>query len=137
MPVLSQNMENGFHLAVKCQFCPAMLRTERCSLHHIPRSVNNNMTHPLPSVMTPEAAARLLLSIPQQQPPPPLNLSFPLRDVKLPSATDLHCRCNRDCINSILQSGWMPTVNWNAIKKELTFELGRFELPSPEDQGTF
>jgi hypothetical protein len=46
--------------------------------------------------------------------------------VRLPAATNLHCRRDRDHINSILQSGWMPTVNWNAMKKELTFELGRF-----------
>jgi hypothetical protein len=74
-------------------------------------------------MMTPEAAACLLLS----QAPPLLKLPFPLRDVKLPAATDLHCRSDRDPrINSILQSGRMPTVNWNTVKKELTLELGRF-----------
>jgi hypothetical protein len=88
---------------------------------HIPTSVNNkintNMTHPLPSVMTPEAAASLLLSIStQQQQQPRLNLSFPLSNVKLATATNL-C-CGRDCvrINSMLQSG--------SMREELMFELG-------------
>jgi hypothetical protein len=49
-----------------------------------------------------------------------------LRDAKLPAATDLHHRRNRDRINSILQSGLMPTLDWNTVKKKLTFELGRF-----------
>jgi hypothetical protein len=79
----------------------------------------------------PEAAASFLLWITQQQQQqqqqqPRSNLSFPLSDVKLPTATDLCCCHDRDCINSILQSGLMPTVNWNTVKKELTFELGRF-----------
>ena len=79
-------------------------------------------------MMSPEAAALLLLSISQQQQqqPPRLNLSFPPRDVKLPTATNLYCRRDRDRINSILQSGLMPMVNWNTVKKELTFEVGRF-----------
>ena len=135
MPVLSQNMENRFHMALKYQFCPAILRIEprSCSLelHVVPRSVdnnnNNNNTHiPLSSMMTPEAAALLLLSITQQQQPPRLNLSFPLIDVKLPAATNLYCSRDRARINSILQSGMMPTINWKTVKKELTFELGRF-----------
>jgi hypothetical protein len=62
--------------------------------------------------MTPEAAASLLLSIStQQQPPHWLNLSFPLSHVKLPTATNLHCRHDRDRINSTLQSGLMPTLD--------------------------
>ena len=77
-------------------------------------------------MMTPEAAALLLLSITQQQQPPRLNLSFPLTDVRLPAATNLYCSRDRARINSILQSGMMPTINWKTVKKELTFELGRF-----------
>jgi hypothetical protein len=77
--------------------------------------------------MTPEAAASLLLSIStQQQQPPRLNLSFPLSNMKLPTATNHCCRRDRDRINSMLQSGSMPTVDWTTVKKELTFELGRF-----------
>jgi hypothetical protein len=45
--------------------------------------------------------------------------------VKLPAAADLHLR--RDClrINSMLQSGVMPKVNWSRVKTDLKFELGR------------
>jgi hypothetical protein len=64
-------------------------------------------------MMTPEAAASLLLSITQQQQPPRLNLSFPLSDVKLPAAADLCMRCDRLCIKSMVQSGVMPKVNWS------------------------
>ena len=74
---------------------------------------------------TPEAAALLLLSLTQQQQPCRLNLSFPLSVVKLPTAANIYCRRDRERINSILQSGLMPMVNWNAVKMELTFELGR------------
>jgi hypothetical protein len=76
-------------------------------------------------MMTPEAAASLLLSISQQQQPPRLNLSFPLSDVKLPTVAALYCRRDRLRIKSILQSGLMPKVNWRTVKIELTFELGR------------
>jgi hypothetical protein len=58
----------------------------------------------------------------QQQQPSRLNLSFPLRDVKMPAATNLCCGRDRDCINSIL----LPTVDWNAVKKEMT--LSHFDF---------
>ncbi len=79
-------------------------------------------------MMSPEAAVLLLLSISQQQQqqPPRLNLSFPFSDVKLPTAASVCCCRDRDRIDSMLQSGLMPTVNWTRVKKELTFELGRF-----------
>jgi hypothetical protein len=62
----------------------------------------------------------------QQQQPSRLNLSFPLRDVKMPAATNLCCGRDRDRINSILQSGLLPTVDWNAVKKEMT--LSHFDF---------
>ena len=122
MPVLFRNIENRFHLALKCQFCTAILTQNRAVqlllvAPHRPQIRRQQHTYPLSSTTTPEGAALLLLSITQQQPPPRLNLSFPLIDVY----------CSRDRrIKSILQSGMMLTINWKTVKKELTFELGRF-----------
>jgi hypothetical protein len=57
--------------------------------------------------------------------PPRLNLSFALSDVKLPGAANIYRRRDRNRIQSILQSGLMPMVNWKQVQMELTFELGR------------
>jgi hypothetical protein len=75
-------------------------------------------------MMSPESAASVLLSISQQQ-PPRLNVAFPFNDLKLPTASNPYCRRDRHRIQSILQSGLMPKVNWRKVKVEVTFELGR------------
>jgi hypothetical protein len=79
-------------------------------------------------MMTPQAAASLLLSITQQE-PPRVNLSFPLNGVSLPTAADLDYRRDRYRIRyriqSILQDGLMPKVNWQKVKVEVIFELTR------------
>jgi hypothetical protein len=62
-------------------------------------------------MMTPEAAASLLLSITQQQQPPRSNLSFPSSDMKLPAAPDLCLRRGRLRINS--------TLHWCDAKGQL------------------
>jgi hypothetical protein len=122
MPVLSQNNETedvtskqrSLHSALCC----------KPDLPPPPTSAQSTTTHQPTIMMTPEAAASILLSIVQQ--PPRLNPFFPLSDVKLPSAADLCCRRDRNRIQSILQSGLMPMVNWKSLKTELLFELGRF-----------
>jgi hypothetical protein len=75
-------------------------------------------------MMSPEAAASLLLSI-SQQPPARLNVAFPVNALKLPVASQPYCRRDRHRIQSILQSGLIPNVNWGKVKVEVTFELGR------------
>ena len=77
---------------------------------------------------TPEAAAYLLLSLAEQEQheQPRVNVSIPFNDVRIPLAADLYYRRDRYCIQSILQDGLMPKVNWQKVKVEVIFELTRF-----------
>ena len=76
-------------------------------------------------MMTPEAAAYLLFSLAEQEQheQPRVNLSILFNDVRLPPTADLYN--HRDCyrIQSILQDGLMPKVNWQKVKVEVIFEL--------------
>jgi hypothetical protein len=85
-------------------------------------------TNHICTMMTPEAAVNLLLLLAQQEPHelPWGNLSIPFNDVRLPPAADLYYRCDCYCIQSILQDGLMPKVDWQKVKVEVIFELGRF-----------
>jgi hypothetical protein len=115
MPVSSQKNENRRH----------KLTSHKKDVASHPGTINASPS--LHTMMTPEAAASFLLSITQQQQPPRSNnLSFPLSDVKVPAAANL-CSRQRDrlCINSMLQSGVMPKVNWSQVKTDLKFEFKR------------
>ena len=85
-----------------------------------PTTTNHHCT-----MMTPEAAAHLLLSLAEQEQyeQPRANLSIPFNDVRLPPAADLYYHHNRYPIQSIFQDGLMPKVNWQKVKVEVIFEL--------------
>jgi hypothetical protein len=85
-----------------------------------PTTTNHHCT-----MMTPEAAAHLLLSLAEQEQyeQPRVNLSIPFNDVRLPPAADLYYHHNRYPIQSIFQDGLMPKVNWQKVKVEVIFEL--------------
>jgi hypothetical protein len=89
-----------------------------------PMTTNHHCT----TMMTPEAAAYLLLSLAEQEQhkQPRVNLSLPFNDVGLPPAADLYYRHDRYSIQSILQDGLMPKVNWQQVKVEVIFETTRF-----------
>jgi hypothetical protein len=92
-------------------------------------AVHPTTTNHLCTMMTPEAAANLVLSLAQQEPHElrRVNLSIPFNDVSLPPAADLYYCRDRYRIQSILQQdGLMPKVDWQKVKVEVIFELGRF-----------
>ena len=88
-----------------------------------PMTTNHHCT-----MMTPEAAAYLLLPLAEQEQreQPRVNLSIPFNDVRIPLVADLYYRRDRNRIQSILQDGLMPKVNWQKVKVEVIFEVTRF-----------